>query len=70
MNKIIAAFGGRKYFWCAFWCAVATVLLAIGKIQSFEWVGLISWFFSNVVIANNREAVAAIKQGGINDQIN
>ena len=61
MNNLIASFGGRKYFYCQIWCGIATALLATHLISSVEWAGLVSWFFTNVVIANHKEAVAAIK---------
>ena len=60
-NVIFNAFGGRKYFYCSIWCTVATILVWHGKISSPEWVVILMWFFSNVIIADNREAVANIK---------
>ena len=70
INQFIRNMGGRKFFYCQVWCTVATVLLFCGKIDATQWVVIISWFFSNVVIANNREAVAEInaaKQDSLSD---
>ena len=62
-NALIRAMGGRKYFYSTWWGLVATSLLWAGKIDGLLWAGIIAYTFSNVVIANNREAVATIKQG-------
>lgn len=65
MNELICSFGGRKYFYCTVWCSVATVLACFKIINSTEWVAILMWFFTNVVVANNREAVAEIKESSV-----
>lgn len=60
MNSLICQFGGRKYFYCTLWLAVATGLRVFDKIGAVELVGLYAWFFTNVVAANSHEAVAEI----------
>lgn len=59
-NALFNIFGGRKYFYCSFWCVVTTLLLMTKHIQSGEWVLVIMWLFSNVLFFDNKESVAKI----------
>ncbi len=70
LKQIICEMGGRKYFYCTFWLLVATGLRIFKLIESYELIALMMWFFTNVVVANNREAVAEIKAKSIEVQVN
>lgn len=61
MNKIISAFGGRKFFYCWYWGMIATGLLMHKDISSIEWLLVIGYTFGGSAIANSMEAIQTIK---------
>ena len=66
------AAGGRRFLFALLIFAVGSVMLAIGKIESAEWVSLAEWIFTALaglnVVQRGVEAAQAVKTQAAQDQ--